>query len=284
MSSGKSLIDSINEHLASENLQLPVYSPIASKLQGLVQQPEASAEQIERLLVRDPGVASQVLKVANSSFYAGLNKVSTIRAAIMRLGLTQVVNIAVLVTQRGAYGSNDRLIAAYMATLWKHAMGCAFGSKWLAEKCGYRELASEAFMAGLFHDIGELLLLKVIEELRKEDLREGGGQQPLPDGVVKEVLDAMHTVQGHQLISLWGLPETYGQVARAHHDEEPDAGNMLALIVRLVDRTCSKLGFALDADLGIALTACPETALLGVKEVTLAELEIALEDGLTRVG
>lgn len=278
MQAVKSLLDSINDNLASDDLQLPVYSPIASKLQNLVRDPNCTSQQIERLLVHDTGLASQVLKTANSSFYSGLNKVETINGAIMRLGMTQIVSIAVMVTQKGNFKAKHPTIARYMDTLWKHSYACAVGSRWLAGKAGYPELAYEAFMSGLFHDIGELLLLKVIDDTCRAD----DHTAPISDALILEILDGMHAEQGHRLVKAWNLPDTYGEVVRRHHDPEPDPGNVLTLIVRVVDQAARKLGYALHHDPAIELLACPEAPMLGLSEIVLAELEILLEDGMSR--
>lgn len=276
MPDGKSLLERINEHLASDELRLPVYSPVAARLQAVAADPEAPIEQIEQVLQQDMGLASQVLRVANSSFYCGLSKAATVGAAIQRLGLTQVVNLAVMCAQREQFRSDDALVAGYIDRLWRHAVTSAFGAQWLAQRCGWRELAAEAFMAALLHDIGALLLLKVIEQLRAADAGER-----VPEPLVMEVIEALHEEQGGRLIEAWRLPESYAQVARAHHGADINSAGTLGVIVRLADRACDKLGFALAAGGargGVVLSASPEAAALGLTEIALAELEIFLED------
>ncbi len=276
MQPGKPLLERINEHLASDELRLPVYSPVAARLQSIAAKSEASVMQIGHVLQQDMGLASQVLRVANSSFYAGLSKVATVQAAIQRLGLTQVVNLAVMCAQREQFRSQDTLIAGYVDRLWKHAVTSAFGAQWIAKRCGWRELAAEAFMAALLHDIGALLLLKVVEQLRAAD-----GGQNVPEALVCEVIDALHEEQGGRLIEAWRLPESYARVARAHHGADINGAGTLGVIVRLADRACHKLGFMLAAQPAqhhVVLSAAPEAAALGLSEIALAELEIYLED------
>jgi len=71
----RSLLDVINDELARGDLQLPVYPAIASRVQALAASGTGNAEQFERLLAHDPAIASHVLRVANSAFYAGLSPV-----------------------------------------------------------------------------------------------------------------------------------------------------------------------------------------------------------------
>jgi HD-like signal output (HDOD) protein len=271
----RSLIEVLGEELARNDLQLPVYPAIASRVQALAASGDATADQFERLLAHDPAIASQVLRAANSAFYAGLSSVATIKAAVMRLGLEQLVTLAVAVSQKGQFTAKDAQVQQLMSQLWQHSVAVAFGSRWLAERSGYRAHASECFMAGLFHDIGKLLILKVLDDLR----RRGEWTGELPESLVQELLMSLHAEQGGRLIQQWNLSPVYADVARTHGDPAPDETNPVHLIVRLVNQACTKQGLNLYRQDGIVLAASAEAAALGIKDVMIAELEIMLEDG-----
>ena len=276
MSSQRSILDIIDEHLNSNELQLPTYSPLAARIQAVAQSPEGDVRQIEQAILHDPVLAGNVLKVANSALYAGLAKVSNIGQAIARLGTNEIVNLVVLCTQAGEYHARNATIDQWMVQLWRHAMGCAMGAKWLAERCGYRERGPEAFLGGLFHDIGKLLLLKVFDELEGKPDTKGRFSSAL----MREVLIAQHAEQGARLLSHWNLAEAYVEIARYHHAERLDECNPLAAIVRLADLTCAKVGLSLQPNESLVLSASPEAALLGVNDIAIAELEITLEDAM----
>lgn len=275
MNNSRPLIDVLGDELARNDLQLPVYPGIATRVQALAASGQASAEQFEMLLSHDPAIASQVLRVANSAFYAGLSSVSTIRAAVMRLGLDQLVTLAVACSHKGQFTAKDPQIDTLMTQLWKHSVAVAFGSRWLAERSGYRGQASECFMAGLFHDIGKLLILKVLDDVR----RRGDWETQLPPSLVLELLSSLHAEQGARLIRQWNLSPLYADIARTHNAPNPDEAHPVHLIVRLVNTACTKLGLNLYTQDGLVLAASAEAAALGLKEVVIAELEIMLEDG-----
>jgi HD-like signal output (HDOD) protein len=272
---GRSLIDVLGEELARNDLQLPVYPGVAARVQALAASGTASAEQFERLLSQDPAIASQVLRVSNSAFYAGLSSVSTIRAAVLRLGLDQLVSLAVACANKGQFVAKDPQVQRLLTQLWQHSVAVAFGAKWLADRTGYRSQAGECFMAGLFHDIGKLLILKVLDDLR----RRGEWPHELPEALVHELLASLHAEQGARLIRQWNLSPLYADVARTHNDLSVEETNPVHLIVRLVNHACTKLGMNLYRQDGVVLAASPEASALGVKDVVLAELEIMLEDG-----
>jgi HD-like signal output (HDOD) protein len=276
MTKETSIVELIKTRLASGTLSVPVFHAVALKLQQVLSRPEFSVEEVHQLINADPGLASQVLRCANSAFYTGLSKVSTIKEAIIRLGSREVANLAMLTTQQDLYRSDDAKYNAIMQTLWKHAFCCATGSKWLAQKSGFVGQAQEAFLAGLLHDIGKLFLLKAMEEVCRGDAGRGNASA----SVLGEVLITLHVEQGHQLMVQWHLPEIYCEIVARHHEEQWDHGNVLLAIVRLADIACRKLGVGIRQDPTLLLFASPEAQALGLKEVALAELEIVIEDAL----
>ncbi len=182
-----SLVEKIREQVASDQLQLPVFHHVALRLQHLLAKEDFNINQVAALIMEDQALVSQVLRMANSAFFAGLSKVATIRDAIIRLGARQVADLVMLVTQQHAYRSDHPLIGPYIHMLWKHALGCALGSKWLASRTGFKELTHEALLAGLLHDIGKLFLLKVVEDLHTS----GTCPLTLTKAVIDEVLDTL---------------------------------------------------------------------------------------------
>lgn len=271
----KPLQDHIVETIAAGDLQLPVFNPVALRLQQALTDDGVKIAEIEAMVVEDQVLAGQILRLANAAFFKGLQQVSTIRKALMRLGIQQVVNLAMAVSQRQAYSASNRVLNEYMAKLWQHAFASALGSRWVAERFGYRSEADTAFLAGLLHNIGQLVILKVIDDLAVRD----GPEANLSDILITETLNSdMHTEQGYVLMRQWNLPEAYCVVARDHHVEPFDDNNVLLTIVRLIDQACDKVGIGLRNDPNIVLAASSEAQALGISEVPLAQLEIMLED------
>ncbi len=274
MSTTPSLLDLLHEKMASDRVRLPIFHHVAWRLQDLLADDDFDIRQVAALITEEQTLASQTLRMANSAFFAGLTKVTTIRQAIVRLGAKQVANLVMVITHKHTYRSSDKTLATYMHRLWKHALGCAMGTKWLAEKTGCRHLEQEAMLAGLLHDIGELLILKVLEDIH--------ASYPeafhLSDDVILEVLDLLHTTQGARLLKQWNIPDIYCHIARDHHRADIDVDNTLLVMVRLVDLACKRLGIGLHHDPTLVLAFTQEAQALGVSDVMLAELEIAVED------
>lgn len=266
--------DIVEEYLSSNETQLPPFDKTAFQIQQEITKAEPSIQKVESLVEVDQALTAQMLKMANTAFFRGLSKVETVRDAIVRLGLQQVSQIVMLVTQKKIFKSNDSYIQELMEKLWRHSVGTAMGSSWLAKKCGYHQLANQAFVAGLLHDIGKLFLLTVIELVREDK----GSEFNPSKAFFLDVMDNLHTEQGYELTQNWNLPETYCLVARDHHVEHFDARDVVLLLVRVVDHTCNKMGIGMGEPMDYILVTLPEAVALGLSEVDLAELEIMLED------
>lgn len=270
-----SLLDLVKEYAATEKLNLPVFPRAAHELQKVLSDEKVSIEEIASIIQKDQALAGQMLKLANSAFFSGLSRVRTIKDAILRLGLNQVFSCLVATAQQNLYKSGNSVIDGYLQSLWKHALATAKGSKWLLQKIGYRELSDEAFLAGLLHDIGKLLLLKVIETINAKHLEAG-----MSEVFIQEILDSMHVEQGFSLLEEWSIPSVYCRVARDHHTEEFDTGDVVLLAVRTVNQICRRTGLSLNYE-PIVPATLPEAHALSVKEIVLAELEVVIEDAIT---
>ncbi len=274
MPESMSFIEIIDQTITSSKARLPVFNPTAARVQQEVAKDEPDTRRIEQLIVSDQALTAEVLRMSNSSFFKGLTQVTTVRNAIVRLGVNEVANIVMTVAQEGQFRSRDPFLHGVMRTLWRHALAVSVGAHWLARHCGLNAIAHEAFFAGLLHDLGKLFILTVVD-----DLVHSGAQRLSPStALLMEAMDHLHTTHGYTLMKHWNLPERYARIARDHHRDAPDPEDHLALLVRLSDKACNKLGQGLKPDPGLVLMATAEAAELHLSEVDLAKMEIMLED------
>jgi len=264
----------IFDYLATKDIKLPVFDQTAMQVQDEIAKEDPDTRAIEALIVKDQALTGQVLKVANSSFYKGLAEVTTVRNAVVRLGIKEVANMVALVAHRGHFKAKDPKLQRRMNALWRHSVACGMGAKWLAEKGDYDIPPNEAFFAGLLHDVGKLFIITVLEKLKKaQDI------QCLPsEALTDELLDSLHGKHGYAIMRNWNLPEKYCIIARDHHEESFDTGNLLLCLVRQANMACTKVGIGLHSDGDLVLSATREAGLLGISDMDMARLEIYLED------
>jgi len=273
MTAPLSLVDVIHRFIESDAVNLPVFNSAAARIQQELAKKEPSIPVIEKIITSDQALATQVLKIANSSFYRGLAEVGTVRAAIMRLGMQEIEKIVLLATSRQQFSSADKAINMLMKKLWQHAVGCAYATVWLSRRYTYGIDQSQAFFGGLFHDVGKLLVLMVVEQVKRRN-----SNLKITEALLLEAMARLHAQEGAKLLAQWNMPEYFCVVARDHHSQEIDEKNMLLLLVRMANLVCHKLGIGLEKEPFLILPATLEANLLNLTEIDLAELEIVLED------
>lgn len=273
MTAPVSLVDVINRCIEKDAIKLPVFNSAAARIQQELAKVEPDLQILEKVITSDQALSTQVLKIANSSFYRGLAEVGSVRLAIMRLGIKEIEKIVLLAASSQLFKSSDKRISVLMKKLWQHAVGCAYGTVWLAKRYSYGVDQSQAFFGGLFHDVGKLLILVVIEHLKRQNRT-----LQITDGLLLEAMAKLHSREGNKLLKQWNMPEYFCIIARDHHTVEIDDKNTLLLLVRMANLVCHKLGIGLIKEPALVLPATLEANLLNLSEIDLAELEITLED------
>jgi len=266
------LPETVRKLLASQPIELPIFHPVALKLQRMLSDYDFTVDEVAQIANEDQSLASQMLKMANSPMYMGRTKVATIKEAVIRLGAQQVINIAIAASQASAHASENPALNAYMKELWLHSHGAALGARWLAHNCGMRGIADEIYLAALLHDVGKLYLVKAIERLVKA----GVISSMFDDDLIMEIFEAMHVEQGYRLMQHWNFPSMYCDVIRDHHLDEWDPVNKMLAIVRFVNLACHKVGLGLKKEPDLALQLTLEAEVLDIGELQIAELESLL--------
>jgi HD-like signal output (HDOD) protein len=191
---------------------------VTSQVLRLVDNPNASPRQIGALIERDAGLASKLLKSANSAYYGAPGKIKTVSQAISVMGLSAVRSIVVgqayqqMTSVRGASKRFDRL------AFWQHSLATATAARVLAKLKGWRD-PEEAFLAGLLHDAGRLVMDKFLPNEFDQILTLALERViPLRDAE-REVLGYTHVEVGDLLGAEWNLPESMREPLRRHHDD-----------------------------------------------------------------
>ncbi len=279
MQKNLSFLEIIEHYVESDEITLPPFDKTALKVQIEIQKKDVSISKIEKLIIADPAMSSQILKLANSAFFRGLSKVKTVRDAIVRLGLDEITRMAMILTQKKLYETQDTFIRNYRSDLWKHSLVCALVSQWVAREAGFENLSQEVFFASLMHDIGKLFLITLIEKIK-----ESKDVPFVPStAIIHEIINSQHAIQGYNLLKKWNIPDRYCQVVKEHHDEKFNSNNIPLIILRLVNKSCHKLGVCLEKNEDIEYPVSLEANFFGFSEIKLAQLELQIEDASRRV-
>ena len=262
-------IGTVHKQLESERHTLPLFNPAVLLVQQELLKREPNLRTIEQLIGEDPSLSSNLLKIANSTLYRGLVPTTTVRSALIRLGMSEVFRIVLADIGNRSFGSDDRQLDAIMKKLWQHSRGCAYAAGMLASAidCGVSQ--HDAFAGGLLHDIGKLPILQVIARKKRKQPK-----QVMGETLLMKVMDRLHAEQGYALLQEIQVPEAVALVARDHHLPDCDPVASLLLLVRMANRICHRLGIGLRHDPSIDLLETAEALLLGL---TQSELDDVLD-------
>ncbi len=208
------LNDSIRARLESMT-QLPAIPAVASIVLQAIDNPETSGIILAKLIERDPALTARVLAVANSPFYGFSRKISTVELAIVLLGLSTIKEIIISLILQGVFARVKNQIFD-INTFWRYSVFCGSTARFLARRLGYR-VAGEAFVAGLMHDVGVLILA---EYFTKEFQQIQEHQRKWGVSFVEAeltILQCNHTDIGAWFAEKWQLPPQLIESLYYHH-------------------------------------------------------------------
>jgi len=272
MTNQQALVETLRTYLDSERLTLPVFNSISLRVQQELIKKEPDFGKIEKLIRADQSLSSNIINIANSALYRGRIPVNTVKAAIVRLGISEVARIVFTDINKKIFTSRDSQTNAIMKKLWQHSLGCAFAAGMLSQHLDFGVMQHEAFSAGLFHDVGKLLILKVLAEKSKNNPK-----KVFPKDVLLMAMDLFHTDQGEHLMRQIKMPEVFAIIARDHHLEEYDHGNYLLVLVRMANHICHALGIGLKEEFALPLLQQPEAIQLRLTDTDLEGIETFLQ-------
>lgn len=223
---------------------------VTAQIIKTVEDPKSTAQQLHKIVSHDPALVTRILKVVNSAFYGLPGQIGSIERAIVILGLNGVKNTAVAASL-GQLFRGATLCEGFAAKdLWTHCMAVAVTARDLARNLKLN-IADEAFLAGLIHDIGLLVSLQVYpEKLREvcEAAKQGSGDFC---ELERQAIGLDHQQLGMGLAEQWKFPRACQLVAGYHHQPHmlADQTRHLVTIVHVADILCcqSKQGFNLTA-------------------------------------
>nr|WP_321468884.1 HDOD domain-containing protein [uncultured Desulfobulbus sp.] len=259
MKNQEKIFSQLKKSLDSEYGGLPIFSAVSVRIQLELIKDEPDLKLIEQLIIDDQSLSSNILKLANSSLYSGLVQIRTVRNAIIRLGMAEIMHFVCIDINNNLFSSPDKQIDELMKKLWSHSVACAYGAALLTTLIETEVVREEAFSAGLFHDIGKLLILKVIEKKKKFYK-----VLDMPEEDLLESIAKLHAKHGQLLMERMRLPAMYPPIARDHHSKNFDEDNHLLLIVRVANLICHKLS--------IGIVEEPDLDIMATKEVSLLKL------------
>ena len=239
--------------------RIPTIPYVISQVLAAVDNENLSASALAKMIERDQTLTMRVLTVANSPFYGFSRRISTIDLAIVILGLNTIKEIVMSLAIQKFFTNVGKTLFDVKG-FWKYSVLCGAAGRVLARKMEYK-LAGEAFVAGLVHDIGILILIQYFAsdfaEIRKKQRNNGMTFVEAENAV----LHCTHADIGAWLARKWKLPENIEQAVLFHHldyveaklihtrmqrkkkNSDEDFDQPLTIIVALSEWFAAQMGF-----------------------------------------
>ncbi len=220
---------------------------VTGRIVATVEDPRSTAAQLHRIVSHDPALVTRILKVVNSAFYGLPGQVASIERAIVLLGLNAVKNVAVAASLGQLFRGAELCDGFTARDLWTHCISVAVASRALAAQCN-PQLANEAFLAGLIHDIGLIVSLQTAPETLRRVCREVMETDADFRTVERRLSGVDHEMLGMALAEQWKFPRTCQLVAGYHHHpvDLADDCRAMAGIVFVADTMCCRIDGAFD--------------------------------------
>jgi HD-like signal output (HDOD) protein len=181
-------------------------------LQRVLADSSIDLRKIAAVIEKDPAVSAKVLQVCNSAFFRLPRRVASIPQAVNYLGLYTVRS---MVLSAELFQPGKPLSPGLdLAQIQRHALNVAAIARSLAADAPWAE---DAFLAGLLHDVGFLLLARQYKDPMQQALEATAAGMPLADAEQKYV-GVGHDVAGGYLLGLWGLPYEVVEAVANHGD------------------------------------------------------------------
>jgi len=186
---------------------------VAAEALALCTSSTTDANAMERTLSRDPFISAQVISIANSAMFAPRMPILGVRDAVVRIGLDAVRDVVLMVVTNSTM-YRVRGFEARVDIIRRRTLAAAAAARLLAKML--RVESEYGFLAGLLHDVGELVLLERC--VQEGMLVPGMLEDPNEGPALRDRLDFHHTRVGGALCRAWKLPPGVIEAAEYHHD------------------------------------------------------------------
>ena len=227
----------ILKQIMSKVRSFPSMPATGAKLLKMLEDPVTSVDEIEDVLRHDPGLTTNVLKLANSAYFGIPSKVSSVKQGVLLLGLKRLIQLVVASCVNTVM---DKPVPGYdlpPGDLWRHSIAVSIAAEALVkDKKGID--AEDIFTPALLHDIGKLILGHFVKD-ELDDIEKIAGKGVPYVVAEKMVLGTDHAEVGAQVLTQWSFPPEIIAAVRWHHDPDfPEQTSFQVDIVYLSNLLC----------------------------------------------
>jgi putative nucleotidyltransferase with HDIG domain len=212
------------KRLEKGDLVLPTLPRAAAEIQSMVEAPEIDLKRVGRALERDPALAAQVLRTANSAVYGARQRIESLTKAVTFLGTRNLKGAVMTAAARRVFVSRHPKINETLGKVWDHSVAVAVLARDVIGIAGSKDNET-AYLAGLLHDVGKAVVAVYLLDFESSlSPRQALSWLEFDEWV--QVVENIHRLIGAAVVDSWKLPECVGAVITQIN--EYDAGDRVS--------------------------------------------------------
>ncbi len=223
--------------------------PIATQIMALAEESDSALSEIADLILNDPAITANLLKICNSAYFGLNRKVESVRDAIGFVGLDQIVQLVMLNSVSQNLKKQPQGYGLGEGELWRHAVSSAHVAKKLAGKFGISQNKHLIYTAALLKDIGKLILGRFVAFSFEEINILVNSKGFSFNEAEKKVIGMNHEELGAMVGQKWRFSDKLIYIIRHHHlSNESAREDLETSLVYLADIICMMMGVCTGTD------------------------------------
>ena len=210
---------------------------VVGEIMNLASDPRTSVARLSSILLKDPSLAKGILRKANSPYYGFFNRINSLDFAIVLLGFDVLKETVSSLLVNNALRKMVNILFEYEET-WNHSLTCGIIAGHIAETSKQCD-SNDAFVAGLLHDIGYIILHQIVNDDMDAIRYSKNGRLRT---TVEAASGVSHSEAGFWIAGKWQLPPRIAEAIRYHHAPHlATVDPALTATVHVADVLCSQL-------------------------------------------
>ncbi len=241
------------------DLTMPALLPVAERALSQLRDSECSLSHVARTISDDPVITAAVFRMSNSALYRGIDKITSLPSAVSRLGINALRTLMMHESMRAAMSGRRGGDAELASLLWRRSIASATIMRSLSRFTHVDE--EDAFLAGLLHDIGNIIVLRIVEG------EERATRELIDLETFEYLCHECHQEFGELVAQAWKLPLSMSSLVSSHHNfpASDDPQRIMRLQLILSDMINSMQGYAHEAQYDLLNSRAVEELGLGSK-------------------
>ncbi len=230
------------EKILSSLGKLPVAPVILNKALKLTNNLQSNIDDISKNISADQVLSARVIRMSNSPVFGRTFKITTLSEAIRVLGFDQVKSIIITASTAQMFRSGEQAQIAQI--LWQHSLATALGARLIVQKFGGLD-KEEAYLCGLLHDIGKLVLLQTAPHVYNDIISKVKETNVPFIKVEGKELGFNHVNVAYALLNKWQFPSNLTTQISRHHSSNPnniEASKSLGRVIAIANSISKYIG------------------------------------------